>query len=57
MFFESYKIILTKNGMIIEKKYLCVGHFKMNIMIIIMKDEIINNKNVFYPYLFELYDM
>lgn len=57
MFFESYKIILTKNGMIKEKQYLCDGHFKMNIIIIIMKDEIINNKNVFYPYLFEFYDM
>ena len=42
--FESNKFILTKSEMFVRSEYVCDDIFKINIMIIVIRDEM-NNKN------------
>lgn len=45
--FESNKFVLAKNIMYVEKRYLCDGLSKLNVMIIVSKNKVI-------PYAYKL---
>lgn len=42
--FESNKFVLTKSEMFVRSEYVCDDIFKINIMMIVIRDEM-NNKN------------
>jgi len=49
--FESEKLVLSKNRVLIREEYICDGFFKMIVMTIVIIDEKKNNTNVYSSYL------